>query len=171
MPSGKGSQGDPNWSPDGDRLVFGGTGDAGQNGIEVLDVKTHRITTVPGSKGIYSPRWSPDGRYLLAMPSDESRMMLFDFTTGNWTRLYDGLAAYPAFSRDGRSVYFLHLSGDSAVERVAVPSGKLDEVVSLKGFPFTGFSTFWFGLGPNDSPVLLKDVGTHEVVSMKWNSL
>ena len=170
MPDRKGNQNDPNWSPDGDRLVFGGTGDAGQDGIQVLDIKTHRITTVPGSEGMYSPRWSPDGRYLLAMPSDESRMMLFDFRTGNWTRLYEGLAAYPAFSHDGRSVYFLHLSGDSAVERVAVPSDKIGEVVSLKGFPFTGFYTFWFGLGPDDSPVLLKDVGTHEVVSMKWTS-
>lgn len=170
IPNGKGSQSDPNWSPDGDRLVFGGTGDAGENGIQILDLKTHRITTVPGSKGMYSPRWSPDGRYLLAMPSDESRLMLFDFKTGNWTRLYDGLAAYPSFSQDGRFVYFLHLATESAVDRLSVASGKLEEVVSLKGFPFTGFYTFWFGLGPGDSPMLLKDTGTHEVVSMNWTS-
>lgn len=170
MPDGKGSQSDPNWSPDGGRLVFGGTGDAGENGIQILDVKTHRISAVPGSKGMYSPRWSPDGRYLLAMPSDESRMMLFDFKTGNWTRLYDGLAAYPSFSQDGRFVYFLHLATESAVDRLSVTSGKLEEVVSLEGFSFTGFYTFWFGLGPDDSPMLLKDTGTHEVISMKWTS-
>ncbi|HKR27132.1 MAG TPA: protein kinase, partial [Acidobacteriaceae bacterium] len=123
IPNGKGSQSDPNWSPDGDRLVFGGTGDAGENGIQILDIKTHSITTVPGSKGMYSPRWSPDGRYLLAMPSDESRMMLFDFQSGKWTTLYEGLAAYPSFSGDGRSVYFLHLATDSAVDRLSVPSG------------------------------------------------
>lgn len=170
MPSGKGSQSDPNWSPDGDRLVFGGTGDEGQNGIQILDIKTHRVSTVPGSGGMYSPRWSPDGRYLLALPADESRLMLFDFKTGNWTRLYDGLAAYPSFSHDGHSVYFLHLANESAVDRLSVASGKLEEVVNLKGFHFTGFYTFWFGLGPDDSPLLLKDSGTHEVVSMKWTS-
>lgn len=96
--------------------------------------------------------------------------MLFDFKTGNWTRLYDGLAAYPSFSQDGRFVYFLHLATESAVDRLSVASGKLEEVVSLKGFPFTGFYTFWFGLGPGDSPMLLKDTGTHEVVSMNWTS-
>src|SRR5579872_16149 len=170
MPNGKGSQSDPNWSPAGDRLVFGGTGDGGENGIQILDLKTHRISAIPGSKGMYSPRWSPDGRYLLALPADESRMMLFDFQTGEWTTLYDGLAAYPSFSADGRYVYFLHLASDSAVDRLSIPSGKVEEVVSLKGFHFTGFYTFWFGLGPGDSPLLLKDAGTHEVVSMKWNS-
>jgi WD40 repeat protein len=170
MPNGQGSQSDPNWSPDGDRLVFGGTGDAGENGIQILDIKTHRITAVAGSKGMYSPRWSPDGRYLLAMPSDESRMMLFDFRTGKWTPLYDGLASYPSFSHDGRSVYFLHIAEESTVDRLSVPSGKLEQVVDLKGFHFTGFYTFWFGLGPGDSPMLLKDAGTHEVVSMKWTS-
>jgi hypothetical protein len=45
---------------------------------------------------------------------------------------------------------------NKAINRV-VPSGKVEEFVSLKGLQFTGFYTFWFGLGPDDSPLLLKD--------------
>jgi Tol biopolymer transport system component/DNA-binding winged helix-turn-helix (wHTH) protein len=169
MPNGNGDQGDPGWSPDGDRLVFGPR--AGTSWIQILDVKTHQVSNVAGSDGMYSPRWSPDGRYLLALPADASGLMLFDFKTRKWTMLLKGLAGYPCWSHDGRFVYFLQLSStDSAVERVAVPSGKVEEVVSLKGFPFTGFYTFWFGLGPDDSPLLLKDTGTEEVVSMKWTA-
>jgi Tol biopolymer transport system component/DNA-binding winged helix-turn-helix (wHTH) protein len=171
MPNGNGNQGDPNWSPDGDRLVFGGTA-TGANGIHILDVKTHEVSKVAGPDGMYSPRWSPDGRYIVALPADESGLMLFDFKTRKWTMLLKGLAVYPCWSHDGRFVYFLHFlsSTDSAVERVAVPSGKVEEVVNLKGFPFTGFFTFWLGLAPDDSPLLLKDTGTEEVVSMKWTA-
>src|SRR5215469_1947392 len=171
MPNANGNQGDPGWSSNGDRLIFGGTGVAGANGIHILDFQTHQVSNIAGSNGMYSPRWSPDGRYILALPGDESALMLFDFKTQKWATLFKGLAAYPSWSHDGRFVYFLHLlSPDSAVERVAIPSGKIEEVASLKGFEFTGYFTFWFALGPDDSPLLLKDVGTQEIVSMKWTA-
>jgi Tol biopolymer transport system component/DNA-binding winged helix-turn-helix (wHTH) protein len=169
MPNGNGNQADPTWSPDGDRLVFGGTGNAGTNGIQILDVKTHQVSKVAGSDGMYSPRWSPDGGYLAALPADASGLMLLDFKTGKWRMLLKGEAGYPCWSHDGRFVYFLHFP-DPAVERVAVPSGKIEEIVSLKAFQFTGFYGFWLGLAPDDSPLLLKATGTEEIVSMKWTS-
>ncbi len=33
----------------------------------------------------------------------------------------------------------------------------------------TGYWNLWLGLTPDDSPLLLKDTGTHEVVSMEWH--
>ena len=32
----------------------------------------------------------------------------------------------------------------------------------------TGYWGLWFALTPNDSPLLLKDADTHEIVSMQW---
>jgi Tol biopolymer transport system component len=168
-PGWKGNQGDPSFSPDGGRLVFGGEG-AGPTAISILDLKTHQISTLPGSEGMFSPRWSPDGRYVVALPKDESGLMLFDFETQSWLPLFKGLASYPYWSHDGRFVYFLHLSKDSVVQRVAVPSRKVEDVASLNGFQFTGFFAFWLGLTPDDSPLLLKNTGTEEVVSIKWTS-
>jgi Tol biopolymer transport system component len=58
---------DPSWSPDGSRLVFGraslSSGPEAQ-AIFMVDLKTRRVSTIPGSDGLFSDRWSPDGRYL-----------------------------------------------------------------------------------------------------------
>ena len=165
----KGNLGDAGWSPDGSKLIFAVKGDASAAiALQVLDLKTQQVSTLSGSDGLFSPRWSPNGNYIAAMPADESRLMLFDSETQKWTTLHDGMASYPAFSHDGRFIYFLHLGTEPAIDRVAVPSGKLEEVVDLKGYPFTGFFGFWLGLAADDSPMMLRDAGTEDVVSMKW---
>jgi serine/threonine protein kinase/Tol biopolymer transport system component len=168
MPGPGGNQGDPNWSPDGNRLAFGGVANAGATSIQILDLKTRQITTLPDSKGFFSPRWSPDGRYLVAMPSDSSGLELFDFKTQKWSVLVKGVVGYPCWSHDSRFVYFDMLN--QAVERVEVPAGKVEQVASLKGFQSAGVYGFWLGLTPDDSPLLLKDAGTQEIVSMKWTA-
>jgi serine/threonine protein kinase len=169
MPQLPGNLGDAGWSFAGDKLIFAVKGDASAAiAIQFLDLKTQQVSTLPGSNGLFSPRWSPDGRYIAAMPADESRLLLFDSKSQKWTTLHNGMASYPAWSHDGRFIYFLHLSKEPAIYRVAVPSGKVEEVVSLKNYPFTGFFGFWLGLGRDDSPMLLKESGTQEVISMKW---
>lgn len=169
LTNGNANLSDPNWSPDGDRLLFAADS-ARKLTLQILDLKTHQVSTVPGSNGLYSPRWSPDGRYLLALPDDENSLKLFDFKTGQWKTLYKGLVSYPAWSRNSKFICFQHVAPDPAVNCVAVTSGKMEQVVNLKGYPFTGFYTFWFALAPDDSPLLLKDTGTEEIVSMKWNA-
>ena len=39
-------------------------------------------------------------------------------------------------------------------------------MVSLKGFQMTGYWGLWLGLAPDDSPLLLKDMGSQEVVAL-----
>ena len=85
---------DPTWSADGSKIAFGGdANDANSiNGpaIRILTVGTGEIAPVPGSEKLFSPRWSPDGRYLAAMTSDSSRLMLFDFQTQKWKEIGNG---------------------------------------------------------------------------------
>ena len=164
-----GNQADPSWSTDGNRLAFSGVANAGGTAIHILDMTTHQITTLPDSDGLFSPRWSPDGQYLIALPSDSSGLRLYDFKTQEWSVLVKGIVGYPCWSHDGRFVYFSRLGGNGAVERVALPGGKIEQVASLKGFQQTGVYSFWLGLTPDDAPLLLKDAGSQEIVSMKWN--
>jgi serine/threonine protein kinase/Tol biopolymer transport system component len=167
LPNVSGNQADPSWSPDGNRLVFGGLVGLSSTAIHILDMKTRQIATLSDSNGLFSPRWSPDGKYLVALPEDSSGLRLFDFKTRKWSVLVKAIVAYPSWSADGRYVYYGR--NQVGVERVAVPDGKPEQVASLKGVQLTGVYNFWFGLTPDGSPLILKDAGSQEIVSMKWH--
>lgn len=169
MPNQNDVEADPAWSPDGRSLAFGGLSNTDPDVIHILDMKTQQVATLPDSQGLFSPRWSPDGRYLVAVHTDSSGLALFDFKTQKWTMLVKGLAAYPTWSHDGHYFYFLRINDNLAVERVSVPGGKIEQTADLHKFRTTGFYGFWFGLTPNDSPLLLKDAGSHEIVNMAWH--
>ena len=55
--------GDGVWSPDGRRVMYS---IEPKNSLRILDLDSGKVSEVPGSNGLYSPRWSPDGRYFAA---------------------------------------------------------------------------------------------------------
>jgi Tol biopolymer transport system component/predicted Ser/Thr protein kinase len=175
MPGQAGRQGDAVWSPDGDSLAFGGvsnTGAAANEGppvIRILNTTSRQIAILPGSQGLFSPRWSPDGRYLAASLSDSSGLMLFDYKTQKWSTLATGILAYPTWSHDGRFVYFLSIGGRRGVDRVAIPGGKVETVADLSATPITGVFGIWFGLTPDDVPLVLRNASTQQIVSLGWH--
>ena len=170
MPKQSVGETDPAWSPDGNSLAFGEAGGHSTAPIHIFDMKTHQISALPGSQGLFSPRWSPDGRYLIALRSDSNGIMFFDFKTQKWSSLVKGLAGYPAWSHDGRYVYYQRVFSNPGIERVAVPGGKIERIADLGKFQTEGVYGFWFGLTPNDTPLLLKDAGSQEIVGMAWNA-
>jgi Tol biopolymer transport system component len=74
MPDDQSQQWDPNWSPDGSKIVFGGATNDPASTIRILDLRTHQVDTLPGSQGLFSPRWSPDGRYIPAFSVDSTSL-------------------------------------------------------------------------------------------------
>jgi eukaryotic-like serine/threonine-protein kinase len=168
---------DPNWSPDGESLLFGrqpwqGTVGAGPMDLEILNLRTHAISMVPGSAELWSPRWSRDGRHIVAHTRAEDRLMLFDSKTQKWTELTKmsvGSVGYEEWSREGDYIYFLGASTAGqpfGVFRVRVGDHKLEQMVSLRDF--RGAS--WGGFAPDDSPLLLRDVGTQDVYALDWEA-
>ena len=169
MPGGPQAQADPTWSPDGNSVAFGGVFTA-VDGIHIFDLKTSQVSTLPGSNTLFSPRWSPDGRYMVGMPTDSLGLRLFDFETQKWAVLSNTAAGYPGWSQDGKYVYFLQQQPDVGVFRVGIRDRKLEWVANLKGFQMTGYWGMWLGLAPDDSPLLLKDTGSQEIVALDWDA-
>jgi Tol biopolymer transport system component len=160
---------DPNWSPDGGKILFSG-GARPDSDIRVFDLSNHQVSALPGSQGLFSPRWSPDGRYIVAMPVNSLSVVLFDFQTQKWSELLKGSSAFPNWSRDGRYVYFLHSPDNPAVLRIEVSDRKVERVADLKSLPITGYYGIWLGLAPDDSPLLLRDAGSQDIYALDWET-
>jgi len=166
--------GDPGWSADGKSLVYSdtppvfGPNDSGRVAIHVMDLKTREVTTLAGSEGFYSPRWSPDGRYIAALRAGPETLVLFDFSTQKWVQLEQVVVGFPSWSRDSKYIYFDSQGGDHAFYRVRISDHKLERLVSLKGLRLTGYFS-WTGLALDDSPLVLRDVGTQEIYAFDWN--
>jgi len=164
------NEGDANWSPDGNSIVYWTSASwppGSDIAINILDLRTHKVSIVPGSRGLFSPHWSPDGRYIAALHTDALGSMLFDFRTQKWSELESIPAGFPNWSRDGTYLYFLSSGRDAAIYRVRISDHKLEKVVSLKGIRLTiGQVGTWCGLGPDDSPLILRDVGSQEIYAL-----
>jgi Tol biopolymer transport system component/DNA-binding winged helix-turn-helix (wHTH) protein len=162
---------DPGWSPDGKTLVFE---DYDAKTILLLDLSTRHISTLPDSKGYYSPRWSPDGRYIAAIPSgSKDKLLLFDFTTQRWTELAKQRTGWPQWSQDGKYIYFhTSIPDDSALYRVRIDDRKLERLVSTKDLRRAGSGGFgpWIGWTSDDSPLVLRDVGTQDIYALEWQT-
>jgi hypothetical protein len=168
LTKGEHDQGDVGWSADGNRLVFGymNATVADNPVIHVLDLRTHQTSVLPASNGLFSPRWSPDGRYVAAIPVvGQDKLVLFDFTTEKWTELAKLPMGYPNWSRDSEYIYLDAAGEDAAFYRVRIGDHRLERLVSLKNLRRTGLF-LWTGLAPDDSPLLLRDVGTEEIYAL-----
>jgi Tol biopolymer transport system component len=170
LPDDSNQQLDPNWSPDGSKIIFSGESNNPSSTIRILDVSTHQLSTLPASDGLYSPRWSPDGRHITAFSADSQTLLLFDLETRKWTELAKGSLGWLCWSRDGQFVYVLDYRQKSAVIRVRVSDGKVEEVADVKDFPTAGRYGGALALTPDDQPLLLRDTGTQDVYSVDWQS-
>ena len=164
---------DPTWSPDGNTLAFGHSGQTTeQTWIELFDMKTRQISRLPGSEGIFGPRWSPDGRYIVALVTTSfDKLMLYDVKNRKWSPLNVTAKTfgYMAWSRDSSSIYFdTILSGDAGYFKLRISDSKLEKLVDLKKVrQFRGqFGPgSWTGLAPGDVLLLPRDISTQEIYS------
>jgi Tol biopolymer transport system component len=167
-----GSQIDANWSADGSRLMFGDfSHDAGGLSIRILDLKTHKLEKVPGSDGLFSPRWSPDGRYIAAISPDNTTLKRFDFqsqTWSNWLVESAGTVSYPVWSEDSKYLYFDDLvNGDESIRRVKVGDSQPELAFVLSAIDrYPGALGFWSGRAADGSWMFVRDRSTQEVYQL-----
>lgn len=161
--SGNDGGADPTWSADGTQIAYAAPGPMTESTIRVLDLKTQRSTSLPQPHGImWSPRWSPDGKYLLALQGYfPMKVCLFNFEKQQWQELSSAHSAWPSWSRDSRFVY---TAQGANLVRISVPDGKVEVVTPSPAFPTTAnFFSVWFGITPDGRPLTTRDTGIEEV--------
>ena len=175
LPDDNGEQTDPNWSPDGKKIVFcrgGGFSDS-KSVLGILDISSHQVKQVPGSDGTFSPRWSPDGRFIAALTANGERALrVFDVSTQRWLELpvVEGVD-FPAFSKDSGYIYFESNPEEGNPEvvrilRIPVKGGAAELVADLKDWRFTGRPGTWMGLDPDDAPLMMRDAGSKDIYAL-----
>ncbi|HEV2492759.1 MAG TPA: protein kinase [Terriglobia bacterium] len=166
---------DPGWSPDGSSLLFEGapsffTLKSSPNAIHIMDMHTRKVTTLPGSDGLFSARWSPNGRYIAAMPNDSRRLLVYDLSTSKWSDLGVNIyVSFPQWSRDSQSIYFLGSPKGQprAVFKVGLSDHRMEQAASLAHFrQGPGGFGGWMGIAPDNSPMLVEDVGTEDIYAL-----
>jgi Tol biopolymer transport system component len=160
---------DPNWLPDGKFIVYSQFPLNGKTAILRQNLDTGEIVLIPNSDGYYSPRLSPDGRYISAFPVSSNELLLFDTKTNRWSSLAKGeVFGYNIWSHDGQYVYARNThAGAPRIVRVRIRDAKMEEVVSLKDLPqVADVFAIWFGLTPEGDPVVTQDRSTQEIYAL-----
>jgi Tol biopolymer transport system component len=121
---------------------------------------------------LFSPHWSPDGRYLQALTAvaPTSRIVLFDFSTRRWEAVSEPAAAFPTWSRDSKYVHFISpYVGRPRLCRLRVSDKSTETLIEIDEQQF-GWSTVgkWTGLASDDSPLVLRDTGLQEIYALDW---
>jgi DNA-binding winged helix-turn-helix (wHTH) protein/Tol biopolymer transport system component len=153
------------WLPDGNSIIFVRHmgcpfADASCVAVYRLDLKSQRVSKIPGSDGLFSTRLSRDGHYLTAISrwQSEHKVMLYDFQTQRWSELAKGSGGI-AWSHENQFVYLLfgHNANSAELTRISVPDGKVQRVLDLKGVTLGGPWSDWISVLSDDSPLLQLD--------------
>jgi Tol biopolymer transport system component/DNA-binding winged helix-turn-helix (wHTH) protein len=167
----------PSWSPDGNAIAFNDYPLPGRaKGIKVLDLTTRKITVMPGSEEFYMPSWSPDGRHLVAVGQNPSRMVLYSPQSGVWKdlKVFDAAWGNWVWAKDSQAVYIAMTERGQTFEpgfyRLAVVDGAWTRITSFDGLTGTPDGRDRFpSLTADGQPALMNDTSVVQIYSAKWN--
>jgi Tol biopolymer transport system component/DNA-binding winged helix-turn-helix (wHTH) protein len=164
-------QGIATWSSRGDQLAYGDVpqplaGPRGDEVIHVYNILTRTVSTLPGSQGLWTARWSPDGKYLAALTIRGNVLTTFEFATGKWRQFpAANNVSSPTWSRDSQYIFYDTEGPQRLFERLRISDGHVDQIIDLNSLPILSY--WWSGLAPDNSPIFLRNLGTTELYALR----
>jgi len=159
------------WSPDGSKLTLSLNPPADtSDGLYVFDTNTHQAQKIPGSEGYWKSRWSPDGKYLVSVTSNNKTIGVFEWSSQKWTVIVHGNVLSPvAWSNDSRFVFYQDiLKKDEPVRRFNITTGPSERIVDCRSLLDGSVQRCGFeAVMPDGSVVLRLTCGDHDVFSLE----
>jgi Tol biopolymer transport system component len=166
---GNDNQGAPTWSPDGRFLAYGNVmcQPTHSCAIHRIDLSTGKVQTLPGSEGLFTARWSPDGRYVSALDSERHQLFLFDVATQKWRKLADSENGTDLnWSADSIYLYADIPGADARILRIRVADGHQETAADLRSqdiFTLAEVDNMDFSLSPDGSVILHRRTHSSEI--------
>jgi serine/threonine protein kinase/Tol biopolymer transport system component len=162
---------DPTWSADGTRVAvasFPIPQSSGPSQIQIEDLKTSQTSVVPGSNGLFSSRWSPDGQSIVAIDRGSGQLMLYAFATGRWRDLIPNGHSFgwPSWTADSS---FLLVQRGKEILRIRAANGQTSVIASLENVRQVMLpdGQSWIGFSPDGTPLVLREsTSPREVYSL-----
>jgi eukaryotic-like serine/threonine-protein kinase len=162
----------PSWSPDGQSIYFNDYPwpDQAFKGIQILDLSTRKISIMPGAQKLYVPLWSPDGKYLVAIGQNPSRLMLYSADTKTWSELkrFDVEWSWYAWANDSKSVYVSLAQGENGLYVLTVPKGRWEKLSDLERIDPRNPLGGYVSVTTDGQPAIMNDASISQIYSLHF---
>ena len=156
------------WSSDGKLILFDYfEGDASD--LRILQRDSGKVEKLPDSEGLVQPRWSPDGKFIVAINRKTHDILLYTLATQKWSLLGESTNAQGMrWSADSNYVYFQELAdADQSVFRVRLGRALPEKVVGFKDYLGSMASQCHFtGVAPDGSIYATVDRGGTDIYAL-----
>jgi hypothetical protein len=126
---------------------------------------------VPGSEGLGTARWSPNGRFIAALNPVRHEVMVFDLVTQQWRKLVDGVNGNDlSWSSNSKYLYACRPAGNQPeILRISLKDSKTETAVDLRSFTAQmGHINTWFALAPDGSIIFSREMTGNEIYALTY---
>lgn len=112
---------------------------------------------------MFSPRWPPGEKQMLALEINTGKPFLLDDVKGEWRQLSRRSFGYPQWSRNGKYLYAMDVSGGvTEAFRMEVATGRFEKIARTD-FRLIENGNDWLGWTEDWEPLTVRDFSSTQV--------